>query len=82
MALDKLETRKDVAQAVIESGVEHVGRIMTIIVGAVGDVTTELGDWATDTFELRDAMRRAQADRESGERGPELLTPGPGGFAP
>jgi hypothetical protein len=75
MTLDRLETRKDVAQAVIESGVDHVGRIMTIIVGAVGDVTSELGGWATDVFELRDAARRAQADRERGEESPELLTP-------
>jgi hypothetical protein len=75
MTLDKLETRKDVAQAVIESGVDHVGRIMTIIVGAVGDVTSELGGWATDVFELREAARRAQADRERGEESRELLTP-------
>jgi hypothetical protein len=74
MTLGKLETRKDVAQAVVESGVDHVGRIMTIIVGAVGDVTSELGGWATDVFELRDASRRAEADRDR-DSDPELLTP-------
>ena len=73
MTLDKLETRKDVAQAVIESGVDHVGRIMGIVVGAVSDVTSELGGWATDVFEMRDAARRADADRERSD--PELLTP-------
>ena len=75
MTLGKIETRKDVAQAVIGSGVDHVGQIMTIIVGAVGDVTAEIGGWATDVFELRDAARRAQVDRERGDDGPELLTP-------
>jgi hypothetical protein len=75
MTLDKLETRKDVAQAVIESGVDHVGRIMGIVVGAVADVTSEIGGWATDVFELREAARRAHADRERIEAEPELLTP-------
>ena len=74
MPLDKLETRKDVAQAVIESGIDHVGRIVGIVVGAVGDVTTEVGSWATDVFELRDAARRAEVDREHGNTDPELLT--------
>ncbi|MDQ6776347.1 MAG: hypothetical protein M3071_09060 [Actinomycetota bacterium] len=79
MTVSKLETRKDVAQAVIESGVDHVGQIMTIIVGAVGDVTSELGAWATDVFELRDAARRAQADREHGEDGALRALKGPDG---
>jgi hypothetical protein len=38
---------------------------MGIVVGAVRDVTRELGDWATDVFEIRDAARRAQADAEA-----------------
>jgi hypothetical protein len=79
MTLGKLETRKDVAQAVVESGVDHVGRIVTIIVGAIGDVTTELGGWATDVFELRDAAQRAGADRERGEDGALRALKGPDG---
>jgi hypothetical protein len=61
--LDDLETRKDTAQEIVETGLGHVGRIMGIIVGAAQDVTRELGDWATDIFEMRDAGRRARADR-------------------
>lgn len=57
----KWERRKDTAQVVIESGVTHVGHIMAIIVGAVRDVTSELGDFATDVFEMREASRRAAA---------------------
>jgi hypothetical protein len=58
------ERRKDTAQEVIESGVTHVGQIMGIVVGAVRDVTRELGDFATDVFEMREASRRAAAEDE------------------
>src|SRR5207253_7973439 len=50
--LDRIETRKDTLQVAIESGATHVGQIMGIVVGAVRDVTHELGDWATDVFEM------------------------------
>jgi len=60
--LDRLETRKDTIQVVIESGATHAGSIVGIVVGAVRDITRELGDWATDVFEIRDAARRAQTD--------------------
>jgi hypothetical protein len=66
--LDRLETRKDTIQVVIESGATHVGSIVGIVVGAVRNVTREVGDWATDVFEIRDAARRARADTESGPR--------------
>jgi hypothetical protein len=62
--LDRLETRKDTIQVVIESGATHVGGIVSIVAGAVRDVTREAGDWATEMFEIRDAARRAQADAE------------------
>jgi hypothetical protein len=62
--IDRLEARKDTIQVVVESGATHVGSIMGIVVGAVRDVTRELGDWATDVFEMRDAARRARADTE------------------
>jgi hypothetical protein len=60
--LDKLETRKDTIQVAVESGATHVGSIMSIVVGAVREVTREIGDWATDVFEIRDAARRARKD--------------------
>ena len=62
--LGRLETRKDTAQVVIESGATHVGSIVGIVVGAVREVTREVGDWATDIFEIRDAARRARTDSE------------------
>jgi hypothetical protein len=62
--LGRLETRKDTIQVAIESGATHVGGIVGIVLGAVREVTREVGDWATDMFEIRDAARRAQADSD------------------
>jgi hypothetical protein len=60
--LERIETRKDTLQVAIESGATHVGQIVGIVAGAVRDVTRELGDWATDIIEMREAARRAEAD--------------------
>jgi len=68
--LDRLETGKDTLQVVIESGATHVGRIGATVIGAVRDITRELGEWATDVFEIRDAARRARADAEPEHRRP------------
>jgi hypothetical protein len=62
--IDRLESRKDTIQVAVESGATHAGSIVGIIVGAVRDVTREVGDWATDVFEIRDAARRARTDAE------------------
>lgn len=59
-----LETRKDLVQEAVESGATHVGRIATIVTGAVRDVARELGSFATDVFEMREASSRALKDRE------------------
>ena len=60
--LEKGETRKDVIQAAVESGATHAGQIMGIVAGAVRDVTREIGDFATDVFEMREAAQRAAVD--------------------
>jgi hypothetical protein len=60
--LERIETRKDILQVAIESGATHVGQIVGIVAGAVRDVTQELGGWATDVFEMREAANRAEAD--------------------
>jgi hypothetical protein len=62
--IDRLEARKDTIQVAIESGAVHVGSIAGILTGAVRDVTREVGEWATDMFEIRDAARRARTDAE------------------
>jgi hypothetical protein len=75
--LDDLETRKDTVQVAVESAFQHVGQIAGIITGAGRGITRELGDWATDMFEMRDAARRARVDRDREEPEPEPES-GPG----
>jgi hypothetical protein len=58
----KLEIGKDTVQVLTESAAAHVGRIATIVTGAVRDVAHEVGDWASDAFEMRDAAGKAEAD--------------------
>ncbi|MCK9249339.1 MAG: hypothetical protein M0P31_10260 [Solirubrobacteraceae bacterium] len=60
----RLERNKDVAQEVIESGAQHVGRIAQILTTAVVDVTREVGSLATDVFEMREAATRARLDAD------------------
>jgi hypothetical protein len=65
--LSKAETRKDVVQVVVESGATHAGRIAGIVSGAVRDVTREVGEFTTELFEMRDAAKRAERDRNEAE---------------
>ena len=58
----RFEIGKDTVQVLTESASAHVGRIATIISGAVREVTHELGEWASDAFEMRDAAHRAETD--------------------
>jgi hypothetical protein len=60
--IGKLEIGKDTVQVLTESAASHVGRIATIVTGAVREVTHELGEWASDVFEMRDAAGRAESD--------------------
>jgi hypothetical protein len=63
--LSNLEISKDTLQTAVESGFDHVGKIAAIITGAGRDITREIGEWATDMFEMRDAAARAKADRDA-----------------
>lgn len=68
--LSKSETRKDTAQVVVESGAAHVGRIANIVTNAVREVTRELGGFATEIFDMRDASKRAEADADTAAEPP------------
>jgi hypothetical protein len=57
--ISKGEAAKDTAQVVIESTATHIGRIATIITGAVRDIVREIGEMASDAFEMREAAQRA-----------------------
>lgn len=56
----RLQIAKDTAQVVTESAASHAGRIATILAGAVREVTHEVGEWATDVLEMREAAGRAR----------------------
>lgn len=61
----RFEIQKDTVQVITESAATHVGRIATILTGAVREVAHEVGEWASDVFEIRDAAgRAAQAEAE------------------
>jgi hypothetical protein len=60
--IGRLEIAKDTAQVVTEAAAVHVGRIASIVSAAVREVATELGELATEVFEMRDAAGRAAAD--------------------
>ena len=60
--IGKFEIGKDTVQVLTESAASHIGRIAIIITGAVREVTHELGEWASDAFEMRDAAGRAESD--------------------
>lgn len=50
-----------------ESAASHAGRIATIVAGAVREVTHELGEWASDAFEMCDAAGRTETDSVQAE---------------
>jgi hypothetical protein len=56
----RFEITKDTVQVVTESAASHIGRIATIVSGAVREVTQEVGEWASDVFEMRDAAAKAR----------------------
>jgi hypothetical protein len=58
----KFESAKDTAQVLTESAATHVGKIASIVTGAVREVAHEVGEWASDAFEMRDAAGKAERD--------------------
>jgi hypothetical protein len=63
--LSRFEIAKDTVQELTESAATHVGRIATILTGAMRELTHEVGEWASDVIEMREAAGRAaeSADR-------------------
>ncbi|WZH52950.1 MAG: hypothetical protein PIR53_02900 [Nocardioides alkalitolerans] len=60
--LSRAEIAKDVVQTSVEIAATTVGRVASIVTGAVRDVASAVGEGATEAFELRDAARRATAE--------------------
>jgi hypothetical protein len=62
--VNRFEIAKDTVQVVTESAATHVGRIATILTGAIREVTHEVGEWASDVFDMREAADRAEQARD------------------
>ena len=58
--LSKNEIRKDALQETAQSVAETVGEVTTIITTAIKDVAGAIGGLATDVFEIRDGVKRAE----------------------
>ncbi|MEI5674676.1 MULTISPECIES: hypothetical protein [Nocardioides] len=60
--LSKAEIRKDAVQGTVEAAASTVGQVTSIITGAVRDVASAVGGFATEVFEIRESARRASAE--------------------
>jgi hypothetical protein len=54
------EVRKDALQETVQSVATTAGEVASIITTAVKDVAGAIGGLATDVFEIREGVRRAQ----------------------
>lgn len=63
--LSRAEIRKDAVQDTVEAAAGMVGQVATILTGAVRDVASAVGGFATEVFEIRDSARRASAEHHS-----------------
>ena len=58
--LSKSEIRKDALQETVQSVATTVGEVASIVTTAVKDVAGAIGGLATDVFEIRDGVKRAE----------------------
>lgn len=65
--LSRTEIRKDAVQGTVEAAAGMVGQVATIITGAVRDVASAVGGFATEVFEIRDSARKAAAEHAPAE---------------
>ncbi|PJJ56161.1 hypothetical protein CLV56_0365 [Mumia flava] len=67
MALRRREINKDVVQQAAEAVTASAQRLSVIVLGATRQVITEVGDLATELFEISDAAGRARRDADGDE---------------
>lgn len=65
MALSRREINKDVIQQSAEAALGTFGHITAIVFDAARKITTEIGSFGTEIFEIREASRRAESDDET-----------------
>ncbi len=62
--LTRAEIAKDALQHSVSAGAETVAGVTGIVSRAVRDIADQVGDLATEMFEIRDAARRARAEHD------------------
>ncbi|AXT84634.1 hypothetical protein C6I20_05115 [Aeromicrobium sp. A1-2] len=65
MALSRREIVKDVMQQSTEAAIATAGHVAAIIFESARKITTEIGAFGTEIFEISEASRRAGEDAES-----------------
>ncbi|MCW2829678.1 MAG: hypothetical protein JWP31_370 [Aeromicrobium sp.] len=64
MALSRREIAKDVVQQSTEAAIGSAGHVVAILFETARKVTTEVGAFATEIFEIAEASKRAGQDAE------------------
>jgi hypothetical protein len=69
MALSRREVAKDAVQQGVEAALSTAGRISAILFDTASRVTSELGSFGTELFEIREASRRATSGDDADHPG-------------
>jgi hypothetical protein len=64
MALSRREIVKDVVQQSAEAAIGSAGHVVAILFETARKITTEVGAFGTEIFEIAEASRRAGQDAE------------------
>ena len=62
MALSRREIAKDVLQQSTEAAIGSAGHVVAILFESARKITTEIGAFGTEIFEITEASRRAGLD--------------------
>jgi hypothetical protein len=64
MALSRREIAKDVLQQSTEAAIASAGHVVAILFESARKITTEIGAFGTELFEITEASKRAGQDDE------------------
>ena len=64
MALSRREIAKDVLQQSTEAAIASAGHVVAILFESARKITTEVGAFGTEIFEITEASKRAGQDAE------------------
>jgi hypothetical protein len=67
MALSRREIAKDVLQQSTEAAIASAGHVVAILFESARKITTEIGAFGTEIFEITEASKRAGQDSEGSD---------------